>query len=681
MPNDFAESADGVVLIANGIDPMLRWDGFATQAEAAGVEAPDPDTTPVLAGSGVGSITGTYGVYVRFIDARGQPGNLSAASATVAVTNAGGFDYSNLPVPTSGKVASRQILRNTAGQLNTFYVDVEDDNVFDTTASGTKTDAQLQASTAVVLLDPDTGLAVGNRYGVPPDTKPFICFHLSRMWAAGEAAYTEGSIAVTQFSAAVSGVGTDWQENWAGRFLYVRGATKAYEIDAVDPAAQTLTLVEPYTDATDTFAEYAIKPSPGEASVLYFSEPGLPEAWPFYNGLSIPEDGDQVTGLLQFSSFLWIFKRRRTYRLTGQANPLDDAFIYHALNRGAVNHRCYVVVEEVLYVLDEGGVYRTGGGDAAEQVSTPIQNLFRPGAGGINWAASRYFHAVYDPVGETIRWFVAMEGDYLPRHALAYHPQGGKWWVEDWPVPVGSSCLGRAGRPTGSWTAERATVFLGGPAGEFLALGGELDGVPAAGATTRGTVTAAGVDTLTDATADFDPLAVNVPVCVVAGRGAGQRRLVVAATTTRLTVDEPWAVLPDTTSQYQVGGIPFRFVSGRLRWAPGDAQQGRSIEVQFVPTEAPQTFTLRVYSDFAATPRAIGQRVTAAHRRTATAEKGDGGYEVKLDSPNGFHWQRYDGHREGSIDTAPRMFKVEIEGVSGPEQVRFGETVLTGAAR
>lgn len=680
MPDSYAESADGVVLIANGIDPVVRWDGFAATAEPAGVEAPDPDTIPILAATGAGSIAGTYACLVRWLDARGNPGNLSTISAEVTVTSAGGFAYSALPTPTTGKPVTRQILRNTAGQMDTFYVDVEDTNIYDTTATGTKTDGQLAVSDSVVLFDSSSGLNVGNRYGVPPDTKPFICWHLSRMWAAGETPYAEGAVKVTQGSTTVTGVATDWPGTWVGRFLYVRGASKSYEIDSVDAGAQTITLVEAYADATDPFAEYAVKPSPGEASVLYFSEPGSPEAWPFYNGLSIPEDGDSVTGLLQFGSFLWIFKRRRTYRLTGQADPLRDSFIFHALGRGAVNHRTYVVVEEQLYVMDEGGIYRTGGGDSAEQISIPIQDMFRAGASAINWAASRYFHAVYSPAEEVIRWFVALHGDYLPRHALALSYRTGKWWVEDWPTPIGSSCLGRAGRPTGQWAAETEAVFLGGPGGEFFRLGGPLDGVAAQGATNRGTVTAAGVDSLTDSAAAFDTTNVNVPVCIVAGRGRGQRRLVVNATATKLSVDEPWRVKPDATSVYQLGGIPYRLVTGRMRWAPNEKESGRSVELQFVPTETPMRFSLRLTSDFSATPTRVGRNVGPGQRSGVLATKGDDAVEVKLDSAFGHHWQRVDGHRELSTD-APRLFKVEVEGVSGPEQVRFGETVYTGAVR
>ncbi len=44
-PFNFASVPDGIVLMANGIDPMLRWDGQSLQAEVAGVPAPTEAAT------------------------------------------------------------------------------------------------------------------------------------------------------------------------------------------------------------------------------------------------------------------------------------------------------------------------------------------------------------------------------------------------------------------------------------------------------------------------------------------------------------------------------------------------------------------------------------------------------------------------------------------------------------
>ncbi len=43
---------------------------------------------------------------------------------------------------------------------------------------------------------------------------------------------------------------------------------------------------------------------------------------------------------------------------------------------------------------------------------------------------------------------------------------------------------------------------------------------------------------------------------IIAGTGAGQVRRIVSNTSTKLRLDRAWDVTPDTTSQYQIGGIP-----------------------------------------------------------------------------------------------------------------------------
>lgn len=680
MPDSFAESADGVVLIANGINPVLRWDSLSASAQPAGVAPPDPTVVPAIAGSGSGAITGTYRAYVRFVTADGRVSNLSTVSPEVTVNAVGQIDYTNLPIPTQAAVTRRQLLRNTDGQFTVFYVDVDTDDLGSSSLTGTKTDAQLAASETVTLLAAD-GTSLANRYTPPPNTKPFICPHQDRMWYFGTVSYAEGSIRVTNGSTTVTGVATEWVTEFAGRFLYVLGQNRIYEIDSCDPIAQTLTLIDAYEGDTDIFAQYAIKPSPAEQALAYFSEPGLHEAVPTTNAFSIPEDGGEDTGGRNFGSFLWFFKKRRVYRLTAQVDPATDGFLFYAIGRGCVNDRCHVVVEEMLYALDEGGVYRTGGGDQTEQMSDRIQNLLRQNnEGAINWAASRYFHCCHSPAEEQIRWFVVFRGEYLPRHALCLHYKTGKWWVEEYPVPIGCSALGRIGRPTAVWNDAGEQLYFGGPAGELYASGGECDGVPAVGATNRGKVTAAGLDTLSDAAAAFDATIKNVPVCITGGRGKGQLRLVVSATGTVLRVNEAWAIKPDTTSTYQLGGIRYRYTGGRLRYAPSEDRTARNIEVQFEPVRNKLTADLALRHDFSATPRILGRNVGIGQTVGVKATKGDPAWVMDLSKPNGHIWQRFDGHREADTD-GPRLLRVQVEGVSGPEVIRFGEMVLMGVVR
>lgn len=672
MPNSFAESADGVVLVASGIDAMVRWDGYDTQAVEAGVAAP---ATALALGQTFGApgISGTYVAYCRFVDKYGNVSDFSPVSAEVVLTIAATITYSSVPVPTDAKVVRRQILRNTDGQERTFYVDIDTTDIASATLSSSRTDSELAAQEAVPLLDANGNL-FANRHGLPPNHKPFIAFHLTRIWAAGEVSYSEGSCEVVSGSTTVTGRGTEWTTEMAGRQLHVAGATQAYEVGSVDETAQTLVLTTAYSDATNAFAAYAIRPFPAEQNLLYYSEPGLAESWPATNALELPEDGDRVTGLMPKDSFLYVLKTRHIYRVTAQADPADDGYIFLSCNRGCVNDRCWVIADEVAYLLDEGGIYAFDGSDQPKNISTPIQTFFRPTGDGplINWRAQNFFHASHSPGEETIRFFVTLTGEYLPRHALCYAYRLDRWWLEEYAVRVGCSALGRLGRPTGGWQLGIETPFLGSEGGRVLALNGvALDGVPEGNGTTRGTVASAGVCSLTDGRATFGTLA-GTPVSISAGRGRGQTRVIVSNTATELQLDRPWAVKPDATSVYQVGGIPYSFLTQRMRYAPSESRDGASVEITFPPLPG-QTARLSLAQDY-------GPRQTRGATRAGvyTSDvRGQDGTDLDLGAEQGSFLQQFARNRENATG-GPRFVRVGLDGVSGEPRVAFGETVLMG---
>jgi hypothetical protein len=78
FPASFAESAEGVLVAATGVDPVIAWDGVASSAWQAGLSA--PGSAVWMDGDGVGPIMGKRYAYVRWIDVRGNPSNLSQAS-------------------------------------------------------------------------------------------------------------------------------------------------------------------------------------------------------------------------------------------------------------------------------------------------------------------------------------------------------------------------------------------------------------------------------------------------------------------------------------------------------------------------------------------------------------------------------------------------------------------------
>lgn len=784
MPDNFAETNDGLLLVANGIDRMLRWDGVSGQATPAGIDPPEEAVT--VGGAGTGRIAGTYVAYVRFVDADGNVSDLSPASsvdgeelfaaqgnllqlptttqAGVAILGAeymaalaslgqltselalslgslldspvqirtqdnphglvsgqyvklervsaavdgvlweiivdgpntfrlknsngvGSFtydgggvwkagyasvQYTDVPVPTSPRVTRRQVLRNTEGQLTTFYVDVDSDDLAATSFTSSRDDEELAAQEEVPLLD-DDGSALANRHGVPPDWKSALASHLGRVYAAVDVVYREGSAVVEAGSLSVSGVGTEWTEEMAGRFLYVVGGGR-YQIDEVDEAAQTLTLLTPYLGATDPYARYAIRPAPAEADLVYYSEANLPESWPATNAISVTNDGDELTALANSSSFLYFVKKRHIYKLTVQEDPAVDGRVYLAVDgRGCLNQRCWAEVEGRLFMLDEQGVHVFDGSSQTEPVSTAIQDLFRDRDGGysINWRGAEFFHCVHFPQQEVIRWFVSLGGSYLPRHALAFNHRLGRWWVEEYASPVGASCK--------SFLNGQPCVFLGCDARRVFKLWeGTLDGPDAGAGTVRGTATAATLLSLTDASAEFPSAGVvGAPLQIVDGAGRGQCRRVVEADGTTLRVDRPWLVMPDETSVYQLGGVRWLYRSGWYRFADDENQNPRRVELIFNPVRSPALADLRLYRDFSGDPIVWKTAYTSADANGFRSEDGSAYLAGDLTKTTGYLMKRFTAHKELLADAA-RFWSLELSGVQNAEQVVISEVTLQG---
>lgn len=671
MPDSFVETSGGLLLVANGFDDVLRWDGLSSQMEGAGIDP--PATAPTLTFSGAGSITGDYYAYVRFLDRLGNFSNLSPISAVATASSHGTLTYTAVPTSDDPKVTTRQILRNTAGQATTFYVDVETTDLTSTSFSSTRTDSELSAQESQALFDTE-GNDLANRHTVPPNHKAVLAAHLDRAFLAGEIVYDEGCVVVTLGSTTVTGIGTEWMANLANRYLHVVGGDKPYLISSVDVTNQTLTLSEAYAAPSDAYASYGIRPAPAERRLVYFSEAGLPESWPATNALTLQEDGDEIVGLMPKGSFLYILERRHIYRLTFQDDPREDGFVFLAGSRGCVNNRCWVLVDDEAYMLDERGVHKFGSGQDSEHLTIAIQGLFDGDDAlfRINWRAARYFHAVHFPGQGAIRWFVALAGSYLPRHALCHDYNHGHWWVEEFPRPIGASAVGFLG-------ASDRRVLLGSSHHKVLGYWvGTLDGADPAQGTVRGTVTSATPTSLTDTSAGFATSLANAPVVIVAGRGKGQVRLIASNTSTALTVTEPWATEPDATSKYQVGGIPWTYRTGTMRWKADEGEHPRRVEVLFQPTISEATMDLRIYHDLDAAAQKWWSEYTSADANGVESTRLSEDLVVDLTKATGIIQKRMSDSRELYID-GNRFVSVELRGVTNAERQSVFTLQIDGA--
>lgn len=687
-PLSYTHSPLGDVLMANGIIPMAKWNGIRLSARNVGV--PAPILAPLLAGHSSGAITGLYQVYQRFIDDDNNPSNLSPVSNTLDIATTAGRAFltaSNLDIPNVPKIVRRQILRNTAGQLLTFYAEIDTTDMGATSFTLSLDDNTLATKEAVPLFDA-SNQPLANRYGIPPSWMRSIAAHRDRCFACGATSYAEGSIELTNGSTLVQGIGTAWIGSFVGRLFYVQGDPTAYQIAAVGLLTQTITLAVPYPGASTFFGTYKISPAPLEKNAVYFTEAGLFDAWSPSNVLYIEENGDENVAVISSESFLYIIQRRHTFRLSYLnspfPSPVGDGAIFPSITRGTVNQASCVQVDDDIYTLDEQGVYSSSG-NSVEPLSEAIQNLFWLDRTDllatedyrVNWTAREFFHGQLNYQETTIRWYVALSGDRQPQHNIAYNYRSKQWWIEEYAYPIGGS---------GQSLEAQSHPLLCGPSKKVFFSGvNTTDGADVAAGTTRGQVASATRTSITDTTAAFASTGlIGEPIVIYDGAGKTETRIIASVVGQVLNVTQPWTIQPDSTSDYQLGGIPWRWRSGWYRWQhgiEGESENTRRFELQFEPCASPAQMDMRLYVDHSDTPRVWQQNYPLTPKESTGVQfaKGSPDIVVDLDTGNGYAQARMDNHRDQFLNQGD-WISLEMRGVSSRNVIRIYEVTIEGAS-
>lgn len=580
------------------------------------------------------------------------------------------IEYSAVPVPTDPKVTRKQILRNTDGQFTTFYVDVDTTDLAGTAFTSDNTDEDLGFTTGVPLLTSD-GLPFADANHPPPNFFTSMAHHNSRMFSCAIRTYREGGAVLTNASTAVVGLGTNWTPTLAGRFLYVNGGTVAYEIASVE-GARALTLLVAYADASDPYATYAIRPEEGQRRAVWYTQAAKAESWSPIYALEVQEDGDELVGVMVKGSFIYFVSADRIFRFTYQADPARDGQQYSSCQRGSANARCWVQVEETTFMLDRAGIHAFSGGQESEQISTPIQNVFQTLEDFryiVNWDARDHFHAAYFPDEETIRWFVSMGSRRRPRHAIALHYRTNRWVLEEYPFAVTSSAQVLVG--------QARLVFVGSDgARTFCAGQGKLDGIDHRQGTVFGAVQEAGLCSLTDGRAAYDDAVVGLAVTITSGTGAGQRRIIHAVDDQTLRIVQPWRIIPDDTSQYQIAGVNYRYRSARLAWAEDQGvESAAKLGIFFEPSIDPSFARIRLFEDRRDIP--VVFRSDTFGEEGVSAEDGTAELELDLTNENAYAQQRMDSRRDDNIEGV-RQWSFEIEGTAGNQGAEITGFVIDG---
>ena len=570
--------------------------------------------------------------------------------------------YENVEIPTDPRVVRRQILRNKDGNVNTFYVDVDDTDLTDTEFVTTKEDYSLGEEVPLRAND-GTDLNV-SRHSEPPSFKRVLVDHYSRTFAAVNLVYRIGSASVTNESVDVTGNGTCWTSAMVGRNFTTNSAStsKTHVIATVDSATQSLTLASEYDGDTGTTERYSISPANDDQLSLHFSEATLPESWDRNKVLRLTDDplAGEITGLMSLGTRLHILFAYRTFSLNYNSDPSIDGQISFTSARGCVNHKCWVRDGSTAFLLDERGIYAFNGSETTD-ISAQIQAVFTGDSDySIDWTVAEHFHASHEPSDGTIRWFVSLTGYQYPHHAFTFNYQTKRWWIEEYPEPMTASALGAINQKQRAlWCGTSARAFSPGLA--------PVDGLQSSLPTRRGRVGNATSVRMTDNDTVFDPAIVGAPIHIAEGRGVGQTRIIVSVSDSTIEIDRTFSIIPDTTSIYQIGGFRWKYRTPMMMLAsPPGTKALRSAQTRFEPTAKPSTILLRKYNDFGTTADVFAY--------TRTSEEGDGASvtdgksEVVLDSTleTGSVFQAFDGAATPRARTS-RAMRLHYEGVPNGE--------------
>lgn len=664
----FAQVPTGGILFANGVDKPQFLMTSDTTSVNSGIPAGVSSGMTVIAGGSGGAITGNYKAAVRYIDTRGTPGDLSDVVAFTASSNVM-VSYMAIPAVPSGnpRVVTIELWRTTADQEAVFYLDgtVPVGTSF---FSSTKTDDDLLDSTPLPVVNTD-GTPSARRFGVPPDWKSVVVSHQERTFWGVNAVISDGHASVANGSATVVVHGAHVPDNISGRLFLVPGDSTEYTISAA--SSGTLTIDPAYAGLTDPFSPYEVIVSHAENNRIYFSGLGEPEAVPLFNAVDLVVneiDGGSLSSMLSLGSFIWPMTQNRIYRWTYQVHPSGDGAIYLSANRGCLNQRCWTLVDGNAYIIDREGCYIFNGG-TVQSISDSIQDLFRPG-GGIVWDNSKWFHVSNYYLDETVKFFVCLDGSQYPRHALCYNFRVGNWWIEEYPWTIGSSDVLSG--------PDSSRLLVGSTQSRVMLTSHEyLDGA-GSHVDDRYSVTSAGIDYVVCDGLFTSSDVYLAPVVITKGLGKGQIRLVYYynSTTGRLLVDSDWDIIPDATSEIQIGGIPWKLVTKDFRLSDVPEEQSRKCSLSFTPVDKSTSMNVSVFEN----REDVAENYDIDYDRLDGAQVFIGSPLVEIDlTDNEYGWVYWSFDSQNDYrGPAVRYIAIGLSGVSNDEQTAIHQMTIEG---
>lgn len=579
--------------LSSGWGYMLRWDGFTTTLESAGIAGPS-----IQAGSWTGSFAsgaGSTSVGVHLFRYRYQDsktGYVSNPSAEFELT-VGAVTYLDFAINTSG---AGNIIRSLDSKVDTIVLEMTTagGTEFYTAASGLKTASTIRAnvsdSTAAVSYLPYDEFG----HDTPPVSR-YVVSHRERLWLFGQVSHSTGTLTATNASTTLTGASTLWNTEALGTssvgasvawLIRINGEPTAYEIDYA-ASATSIVLKTAYTGSTVAGLSYEIY---SRANVIWVSRAGYPESFEplkFLNGPNGEGAGD-ITAGLGFRGVMVFFSLSGMSRIAWDLDPLKDPVTTQVSSkRGALNQRVVIEVEGKVYSMDRTG-WHVWSGVFPTHISRSIDALLDS----IDFGQAENFHCVWLPRVRAVRWYVCYSGDTYPSRYLQLDVDTGSWGTGLHEVEISESRLVP--------TASGPRVYLGDANGYVhQADTGNTDG----GHEDHSHLTAG-----TGATTTSIPVAETLPTTGLGGAMAywveGYESALVTSSTADTLTTAAFSAAPAEGDRIWIGRIPAilktrAFSRRSLRYV----LRSKYAWIAMEPTAADRRARVRIFEDYSATHR------------------------------------------------------------------------------
>ncbi len=399
-PFSFA-ALNGHLYMSNGWDPMLRYNGVETAAKDAGIKTAPDDWAPAPAGAAGSTTTGKHLFRYRYKsrDTAYISNHSNQKELTVLATQ----EALTFPISTTSGV---NIQRSTDPKADQIVIEM-------TLVNGSKFFEAVigdNSASSIVLDLSDDKLAgklidYADEGHDPPEFFNIVIAHKGRLLGAGKVKHEIGTVDVTNGSDTVTGTTTNWTQAGLSQFFKVDGDTEYYKIKTVG-SATSITLETNYAGSTASAVDYAIFSV--SHNVIRESLTLFPESWPPLRfAKALVNKNDRIRAMISHFGNVLVMGDRNTEKWAYTKSLVKDGQPYPIPgNRGAINNRCVVEVDGIVYGWDHQGVWRYNGGPQ-QHISHAVDPLLQI----MNWGVPEQFHCVFIPIERTLRFYFPRDDD------------------------------------------------------------------------------------------------------------------------------------------------------------------------------------------------------------------------------------------------------------------------------